>query len=281
VDAAPMSRRQQAASRTVLLRLTKASMSIQTGLERLTVEQFADRFRESMIPVSNTFSYFPALPLTEEEIREYLEEPISALPPAVPPALPKVLIGLVPYLERRNAKEHGKEKKPAEVVSFDKPPDHRQSWVAQMITQAEASLIFAIKDRQVSDYHYHFYHAIASLIADRLSEEPQSQFFTLLREELSGRVHGEVDQHSWHLKQALLRRQSNVRRETKAFREYARQSFIDTTTLYLHGICCDIDVETGPRQLPSRYLRRRLELLGSLYPPPDGYAVFPEELNRE
>ena len=58
----------------------------------------------------------------------------------------------------------------------------------------------------------------------------------------------------------------------------ARQSFVDTLTLYLHGICCDIDVDTGPRQLPSRYLRKRLVLLEEVYPPPKGYAVFPEEL---
>jgi hypothetical protein len=37
-------------------------------------------------------------------------------------------------------------------------------------------------------------------------------------------------------------------------------------------------VETGPRQLPSRYLRRRLLLLESLYPPPDGYVIFPDQL---
>jgi hypothetical protein len=49
-------------------------------------------------------------------------------------------------------------------------------------------------------------------------------------------------------------------------------------TLYLHGACCDIDVETGPRQMPGRYLRRRLELLISLFPPPEGYAVLPEHL---
>ena len=87
-----------------------------------------------------------------------------------------------------------------------------------------------------------------------------------------------MDEKSWHLKQALLRRQTNVRKETKLFREYARQAFEDTLTLYLHGTCCDIDVETGPRQMPSRYLRRRLELLISLYPPPEGYAVLPEQL---
>jgi hypothetical protein len=44
------------------------------------------------------------------------------------------------------------------------------------------------------------------------------------------------------------------------------------------GACCDIDVETGPRQMPSRYLRRRLELLLSVFPPPEGYAVLPEQL---
>jgi hypothetical protein len=64
----------------------------------------------------------------------------------------------------------------------------------------------------------------------------------------------------------------------KAFRAYARQSFIDTLTLYLHGICCDIDVDTGPRQLPSRFLRKRLMVLEELFPPPSGYAVFPEQL---
>jgi hypothetical protein len=106
-----------------------------------------------------------------------------------------------------------------------------------------------------------------------------SQYSSLLREEMNARVHGEVDEESWHMKQALLRRDTNVRKETKAFRDYVRQSLIDTLTLYLHGICCDIDVETGPRQLPSRHMRKRLNLLYSLYPPPETYAVFPSIRN--
>ena len=105
--------------------------------------------------------------------------------------------------------------------------------------------------------------------------EVQERFFRTIREELSAEVHGEVDEKSWHLKQALLRRQTNVRKETKLFREYARQAFEDTLTLYLHGTCCDIDVETGPRQMPSRYLRRRLELLISLFPRPRATRCCP------
>ena len=133
--------------------------------------------------------------------------------------------------------------------------------------------MLGVKDIEVADYHYQFYNALAGVVAERWPQDVQERFFRTIREELSAEVHGEVDEKSWHLKQALLRRQTNVRKETKLFREYARQAFEDTLTLYLHGTCCDIDVETGPRQMPSRYLRRRLELLISLYPPPEGYAA--------
>ena len=138
-----------------------------------------------------------------------------------------------------------------------------------------------MKEQEVADYHYRFYHLLAALVADQWGDVVRRQYSLLVREEINSSVHGEVDDESWRLKQALLRRQSTVQRDTKVFREYARQSFIDTLTLFMHGICCDIDVETGPRQLPSRYLRKRLQLLQSLYPPPEGYAVFPDELNRQ
>ena len=59
-------------------------MSAQPDLSKLSVGQFAEQFRSEMIPLSNTFSYFCAsVPLTEEDLKEYLEEPIAALPPAI------------------------------------------------------------------------------------------------------------------------------------------------------------------------------------------------------
>jgi len=65
----------------------------------LSVGQFAERHRREMIPLSKPFSYLSAeLPLTEEDIREYLEQPIAALPPTISARLPKVSILLVPYL---------------------------------------------------------------------------------------------------------------------------------------------------------------------------------------
>lgn len=242
----------------------------------LSVGQFAERYRRDMIPLRKPFSYyFAALPLTDEDIREYLEDPIAALPPSILTQLPKVSILLVPYLER--GRERGKT---AEVVRMEKPSQNRVSWTSCVLSKEEAVLAFALKDQEVADYHYRLYNLVAGLVVDQLSEDGQRQYQSLLREELSAKVNGEVDEESWHLKQKLTRRQANLRRETKLFLDYSRRSLVDTMTLYLHGICCDIDVETGPRQLPSRYLRRRLVLLQALYVPPDGYAVFPEETRR-
>jgi hypothetical protein len=265
------------------------SMSAQADLSKLSVGQFAERFRGEMIPLSNTFSYFCAsVPLSEEDLKEYLEEPIAALPPAIAALLPKVSIMLVPYLERGDSRENGKEKdgkdkgtpRRDEFVVTERPPDSRASWASQVRLDHEEVLVFALKDQDVSEYHYRFYHVLATLAADHCSEEALLEYSALLREELNAHVHGEVDEESWHMKQALLRRDTNLRKETKAFRDYVRQSLIDTLTLYLHGICCDIDVETGPRQLPSRHMRKRLVLLANLYPPPEGYAVFPEHQER-
>jgi len=121
---------------------------------------------------------------------------------------------------------------------------------------------------------------LAALVTETWSTEVALSYKSAIREELMAGVHGEVDDDSWQAKQALLRRQTNVKRESPIFADYVRQSFVDTLTLYLHGICCDIDVETGPRQLPSRYLRKRLDLLKSVYPAPPGYAVFPEDADK-
>ena len=256
-------------------------MSAQLDLSKLSVGQFAERFRAEMIPLSNTFSYFCAsVPLSDEDVKEYLQEPVAALPPAVASRFPKISIILVPYLERGLGKEKVSGKQ-SQFISMEKPPEGRLSWNTQLRVGNEEVLVFALKDQEVAEYHYRFYGVLASLLADRRTEDEISAYGGLLRDELASDIHGEVDEESWQLKQALLRRQTGKRHmDSKAFRDYARQSFIDTLTLYLHGICCDIDVETGPRQLPSRFLRKRLQLLHSLYAPPDGYAVFPEDLKK-
>ena len=250
-------------------------MPPQVDLSKLSVRQFAERFRSEMIPLSNTFSYFCAQgPMSEEDLKEYLDEPVAALPPAVAAALPKISILLVPYLERTN----GAKPSASEYVSIEKPLHGRISAATQLSLGAEKVLAFALKEQEVAEYHYRFYHLLAGVMGEQWSEAIETVYSRLIREELNGDVHGEVDEASWRLKQVLRRSQSTL--SPKTFRTYARQSFIDTLTLYLHGICCDIDVEAGPRQVASRYIRKRLELLKNAFPLPDGYALFPEQVRR-
>ena len=259
---------------------------VQGNLARVAVGQFAERFRAEVIPLSNTFGYFCAsLPMSEGVLKEYLEEPVAALPTNIAGMLPRISILLVPYLERSGDRATTKAKtgsgrtieKVGEFVVEERPAEGKQSWASEVRFENETVLMFAFKEQDVAEYHYRLYRRLATLVADNLPADPWDGYKTAIREELNNAVHGEVDEESWQAKQALLRRQNGVKRDTRLFEEYARQSFIDTLTLYLHGICCDIDVETGPRQLPSRHLRKRLNFFKGLYPPPDGYAVFPED----
>ncbi|MGA2436280.1 MAG: hypothetical protein ABSG25_13470 [Bryobacteraceae bacterium] len=247
-------------------------MPSQPDLAKIGVREFARRFRNEMIPVNNKISFFSALPLSEDENKEYLQDPIAALPSAILDGFPKVAVLLVPYLEKPARKGDN-------MVVFKEPDGTRRLWAVQWVSDGNAVLVFAIKDRDVAACHYDFYGAVALLLAEHPRGDALTRFSDLVRDELRDHVHGEVNEESWRLKQDLVRRQSDARRDTKLFRGYVRQAFVDSFTLYLHGICCDIDVDTGPRQLPSRHIRKRLEMLYEVYPPPKGYAVFPEELN--
>jgi hypothetical protein len=260
---------------------------------RVLVGDFYNRVREQAVPLTTRVSYFSATgTLNEEDLRDYLEDPLAALPPAVEGLLPKLLILLVPYLDKSNGKaEHGRgskngahaesrEPRAGLTVAFEAPAESRTVRSAAWDEKGTTVIALAVDEMEVAEYHYELYRHLASAVADRCPEDALGNYLGIVRDELANRMHGEVDEESWQHKQALLRRQSGPARDSKAFREYARHSFIDTLTLYLHGICCDIDVETGPRQLPSRHLRRRLKMIREAFPPPEGYAVFPEELDR-
>jgi hypothetical protein len=248
-------------------------MPSENGRPRNTVDELSRRLRSQMTPITDKFSYYLVMQVAEEDLRQYLQDPVEAIPAAAVELLPKIEIVLAPFLER------GANRTSISVV-HEKPSEPKLLFSTRVETPDAATLFFTVKDEQVSDYHYFFYDEISALLSHRWPEKIQETYHGLLREELSGEVHGEVDEKSWHLKQALLRRPMAARKDGKPFRAYARQSFEDTMTLYLHGVCCDIDVETGPRQIPSRYLRKRLEALKTLFPPPEGHAVFPEDLNH-
>src|SRR5579871_1762472 len=129
-------------------------MQAQLDLSKLSVRQFAERFRAEMIPLSTTFSYFCAsVPMSEDDLKEYLQEPVAALPPAIIAALPKISILLVPYLERANGTGRKAKAAAGEFVSIEKPPESRQSTSTQLRLGDETVLAFALKDQEMAEYH--------------------------------------------------------------------------------------------------------------------------------
>src|SRR5436305_3759946 len=185
-------------------------MPAQLDLSKLSVTQFAERFRGQMIPLSNTSSYFCAsVPMSEEDLKEYLEEPVAALPPTIAGALPKISILLVPYLERGDNHEKRKASPPgADYVSIERPPEGRLSPYTQLKLGEETVLAFALKDQEVAEYHYRFYHLLATLMAEHWNEEVETRYTRILREEMNADIHGEVDEPSWRLKQGMKRTKS-------------------------------------------------------------------------
>jgi hypothetical protein len=258
--------------------------------------EFAKRFQNDATPFGPVFSYYAAaVPFAADDLRDFVDEPITALPPRVLAGLGKAVVLFVPFLERPAAKTKpaGAGKRHAEklpefnhrdsLVAMDPPTVANRLPVAHIGPEKANEphiLAFSIQDIDSSDYHYNFFHAVALLVYLTQPDSVLGGYRTILREELKSRAHGEVDDASWKAKLELLKKESGVRGESKLFLEYARHSFIDTLTLYLHGICCDIDVEPGPRQIASRYLRKRLQFLQVEYPQPEGFAVFPEELKN-
>jgi hypothetical protein len=249
-------------------------MPSENGRLRSTVDEIARSLRSQMTPINSRFSFFPIFAVGEEDLREYVHDPIAALPKEISELLPPSGIVLAPYLERAAGRGYPS-------VVYEKPPESRLIFATRVDGDNFATFFFTVKDEQVSDYHYFLYEALAAVVAQRASEQVSAEWLALIRSEIEAQVHGEVDERSWRLKQAVLRRPAPTRATGKPFREYATRAFEDTLTLYLHGVCCDIDVDPGPRQLPSRYIRKRLELLRRLFPPPAGYAVFPEDISRE
>lgn len=242
-------------------------------LKKSTVDEVAAEVRPKLVKAAPRVSYYVAPGIADDDLKQFLFEPIASLPPSVPLSLPRLELLLVPYLEKGNGRG-------SDLVVEAKPDESKAAWVSTAKGPRDTkTLVFAVAGEDLADYHYTFYSAIAEAIAD-LGGDAFAQFLGRLREELAASVHGEVEDKSWQLKQSLARRPSAIKKESKLFQQYARQSYIDTLTLYLHGICCDIDVEPGPRKIPSRYLKKRLELLCDLWPPPSGYAVLPEQIKK-
>ena len=69
------------------------------------IANLAARFRGELIPITSRFSYFSTLPIAEEDLKQYLHDPIAAVSPTICDAIPPMGFVLVPYLEKANGKQ--------------------------------------------------------------------------------------------------------------------------------------------------------------------------------
>lgn len=247
--------------------------------EKLPVRAFAERFRTEMTSLSDKFSFFSAgLKMNEEDEKEFIYDPVESLPPMVRELLPDISIVLVPQLEGAKAEE-------IQVV-LDTPSETKTKPAKDRVWQSETQLdsgivlTFAVHGCDSGEYHYRLFHSIALKVAERAKPEFWKGYLELLRDELKRKVHGEVDEDSWRAKDSILAASVSPWRESRQFKHYARVSLVDSLTLYLHGLCCDIDVEPGPRQIQSRELRKRLVWLFDNVGAPESYAILPEQKKK-
>src|ERR1035441_9522696 len=157
------------------------TMPSENGRPRTSVDELSRRLRSEMTPINNKFSYHLAMPVAEEDLRQYLHDPVEALPEVVSELLPKVAIVLAPFLERGSTKT-------SIAVVADKPPEPKLVFSTRVEGADVTTLFFTIKDEQVSDYHYYFYDELAALLSLRWSEKAQETWQGLLREEVTAEV---------------------------------------------------------------------------------------------
>ena len=240
---------------------------------KVSVDSFARHSSGQMIPVNSSLSYFSVIPLEDTELQRLIYDPASAMPLKAGQMAGKLRIVVVGYLE---ASEEDPEASP--LVVFQPPSEDSRIFSTAVVAEDETYIFLAIKDEDMADSHDSLYYELAQAVVMGADDDLLKKFGALLRQELKNEVRGELDDRAWKLKDHLLRGDGDIEGRPDEFRAYLEQSLADSLALYFHGLCCDIDVEAGPRQLASKWIRKRLTLLRELLPAPKGVALFPEEL---
>src|SRR5580698_4193769 len=114
---------------------------------KTAVEELTARLRSDLIPVTTKFSYFCLLPIAEEDLRQYLNDPIAAISPAIADILPRMGLLLAPYLEKGDGKEK-------DSVVFEHPTEPHRIMSSRCDLDGMTVLALGAKDVEVADYHY-------------------------------------------------------------------------------------------------------------------------------
>src|SRR3954447_13463150 len=113
-------------------------MSTEAEKSKLTVDELASRFRGELVPLTSKFSYFSTLPMAEEDLRQYLNDPISAISPAIVAAIPNVGVILALYREKGDGK--------GDWITFERPTESRQIACSRPMSGNMAILALGVKE---------------------------------------------------------------------------------------------------------------------------------------
>ena len=240
----------------------------------LTTAEFIAKCRDMMIPLPGSMAYFSVVPLDEKESERLIYDPTSAFPPRLLKIIPKLRLVLVPYLEAVSGPDGSGA---GFRISFLTPSASGRRLAAFEERDGESYLFLAVRDEEAFDSHLLLFGTLSRKIVDYAGEAFAESFNALVDAELDARAHGEVEEAAWRAKQEVLSYKGDPGGKLAVLAKYRTQALKDTLTLYLHGLCCDLELDAGPKQLASRYIRRRLLALKQQLPPPEGVALFPEE----
>jgi hypothetical protein len=98
----------------------------------------------------------------------------------------------------------------------------------------------------------------------------------LVAAEIEAGVPGEIDEAALREKRVLFSSRASARSPAR-LELYAQASFGGTVAEYIHCLWHDVTVRSGSEHLPAPWLRRRLELLASWFPPDRGHRLYPRD----
>jgi hypothetical protein len=233
----------------------------------------AEYIQGTFVPLSHIahdWEFHSAVPLTPAEERTIVREPVQAVPAAIARRVGKLRVLIVPFI---GCLESG------DAVCRAKPEgeSHTAAWVK---TGDRTHLLLAGRELDPHDTGFELLASIAELARPQLSFGELERYTEVLEEELQQHIQGEIDEDALAAKHALLTIR-HWRRNRAQFEIYRNISLVSTMAEYIHGLWHDVQIRVGPEHLPLKQLRRRLKLMGELFPPNPGYQVFAEELEKD
>jgi hypothetical protein len=105
--------------------------------------------------------------MAEDDLRQYLNDPIAAISPAIVAALP-------PHRHHPGALPRKGQRQGRRRVTFERPARNPPDSLLARETGGMTVLALGIKDIEVADYHYQFYNALAGAAGGPLAPECRS-----------------------------------------------------------------------------------------------------------